>query len=96
MRQVEVLELPPVDVKNGRFPYCMVWTPLPIVAWLVPFVGHVGICREDGVILDFAGNININDLAFGKTAKYVRLTREQVTSLSVVLSLYLILWSRNV
>jgi hypothetical protein len=68
----------PVDVANGKFPFCLVWVPLPIVAWLVPFVGHVGICREDGVILDFAGNINIDNLAFGATAKYVRLDREQV------------------
>jgi hypothetical protein len=67
----------PVDVANGKFPFCLVWVPLPIVAWLVPFVGHVGICREDGVILDFAGNINIDNLAFGSTAKYVRLDRER-------------------
>ena len=68
----------PVDVANGKFPFCLVWVPLPIVAWLVPFVGHVGICREDGVILDFAGNINIDNLAFGSTAKFVRLDREKV------------------
>lgn len=67
----------PLDVKNGKFPYCLVWVPLPIVAWLVPFVGHVGICREDGVILDFAGNINIDNLAFGSCAKYVRLSRHK-------------------
>ncbi|KAG0578698.1 hypothetical protein KC19_4G043300 [Ceratodon purpureus] len=67
----------PVDVANGKFPFCLVWVPLPIVAWLVPFVGHVGICREDGVILDFAGNINIDNLAFGSTAKFVRLDREK-------------------
>ena len=68
----------PVDVANGKFPFCLVWVPLPIVAWLVPFVGHVGICREDGVILDFAGNINIDNLAFGSTAKFVRLDRQKV------------------
>jgi hypothetical protein len=66
-----------VDVKNGKFPYCLVWVPLPIIAWLVPFVGHVGICRQDGVILDFAGVINIDNLAFGSTAKYVSLRAEE-------------------
>jgi len=70
----------PVDVKNGKFPYCLVWVPLPIIAWLVPFVGHVGICRQDGVILDFAGVINIDNLAFGSTAKYVSLREDQVLS----------------
>lgn len=69
-----------VDVQNGKFPYCLVWVPLPIIAWLVPFVGHVGICRQDGVILDFAGVINIDNLAFGSTAKYVSLREEEVLS----------------
>ncbi len=40
----------------------------------------MGICREDGIILDFgiASNVNINRLAFGSTAKYVRLHPYQV------------------
>ncbi|BBN00529.1 transmembrane protein 222 [Marchantia polymorpha subsp. ruderalis] len=67
--------MPPVDASKSRFPYCVVWTPLPVVAWLAPFVGHVGICREDGVILDFAGPffVNVDNFAFGSTARYVRL-----------------------
>jgi hypothetical protein len=79
-KQVTIPELPLVDVKNARFPYCLVWTPLPVIAWLVPFFGHVGICREDGIILDYgiASNVNINRLAFGSTAKYVRLHPYQV------------------
>ncbi|CAK9209205.1 unnamed protein product [Sphagnum troendelagicum] len=73
--KVTIPELPLVDVKNARFPYCLVWTPLPVIAWLVPFLGHVGICREDGIILDYGitSNVNINRLEFGSTAKYVRL-----------------------
>lgn len=78
--KVTIPELPLVDVKNARFPYCLVWTPLPVIAWLVPFVGHVGICREDGIILDYGitSNVNINRLEFGSTAKYVRLHPYQV------------------
>ncbi|MCO5594968.1 hypothetical protein L7F22_049005 [Adiantum nelumboides] len=35
--------------------------------------GHVGVCREDGVILDFAGSyyVNIYGFAFGAAARYV-------------------------
>jgi hypothetical protein len=68
-----------IDIKKARFPCCLVWTPLPIVAWLVPFIGHVGICREDGVILDFAGPcfVNVDNFAFGSTAKYLRLNPEK-------------------
>ncbi|CAM6129929.1 unnamed protein product [Calypogeia fissa] len=70
---------PPIDTAKSRFPYCVVWTPLPVVAWLAPFVGHVGICREDGVILDFAGPffVNVDNFAFGSTARYVRLDTDK-------------------
>ncbi|KAF4688994.1 hypothetical protein FOZ60_002164 [Perkinsus olseni] len=29
-----------VDLSRDRFPYCVVWTPLPVLSWLVPFIGH--------------------------------------------------------
>ena len=51
------------------------WTPLPLITWLLPFIGHTGIGMSDGVIHDFAGpyTITIDDLAFGETHKYVKL-----------------------
>lgn len=69
-----------VDPSKARFPCCIVWTPLPIVSWLAPFFGHVGICREDGAILDFSGSnfVNIDKFAFGSVARYLQLDREQV------------------
>ncbi|RWR77548.1 protein REVERSION-TO-ETHYLENE SENSITIVITY1 isoform X2 [Cinnamomum micranthum f. kanehirae] len=68
-----------VDPSKARFPCCIVWTPLPIVSWLAPFFGHVGICREDGAILDFSGSnfVNIDNFAFGSVARYLQLDREQ-------------------
>ncbi|KAF5743198.1 hypothetical protein HS088_TW09G01263 [Tripterygium wilfordii] len=68
-----------IDPKNAKFPCCIVWTPLPVVSWLAPFIGHVGICREDGVILDFAGSnfVNVDDFAFGAAARYLQLDRNQ-------------------
>ncbi|KAH9326700.1 hypothetical protein KI387_006878, partial [Taxus chinensis] len=74
--------LPPVtqvDPEHSRFPYCVVWTPLPIVSWLAPFIGHVGICREDGVILDFAGPnfVSVDNFAFGAVARYIQLSKQQ-------------------
>nr|GMD10083.1 protein REVERSION-TO-ETHYLENE SENSITIVITY1 [Ipomoea batatas] len=66
-----------IDPKNSKFPCCLVWCPLPVVSWLTPFFGHVGICREDGVILDFSGSylINVDDFAFGAVARYYQLDR---------------------
>ncbi|MCO5603788.1 hypothetical protein L7F22_057940 [Adiantum nelumboides] len=67
----------PIDPTIARFPHCIVWTPLPVISWLAPYVGHMGICREDGVILDFAGPyfINVDNFAFGATARYVHLRK---------------------
>lgn len=68
-----------IDPSLARFPHCIVWTPLPVLSWLAPYVGHMGICREDGVILDFAGPyfVNVDNFAFGATARYVQLRKMQ-------------------
>ncbi|KAL9226882.1 hypothetical protein vseg_002643 [Gypsophila vaccaria] len=77
--QDELWPLNDIDLKKSRFPCCLVWTPLPVVSWLAPFIGHVGICREDGSVLDFSGSnlINVDDFAFGSVARYFQLDRRQ-------------------
>lgn len=76
----ELWPLNVIDPEKSKFPCCLVWTPLPVVSWLAPFIGHVGICREDGSILDFSGSnlVNVNDFAFGAVARYYQLDRRQV------------------
>ena len=68
----------PDDVARSRFPFCIVWTPIPVITWLLPFVGHMGIADSRGVIYDFAGpySIGVDDLAFGLPAKILRLRPE--------------------
>ncbi|KAI3505800.1 hypothetical protein L1887_28072 [Cichorium endivia] len=68
-----------INVTKARFPCCLVWTPLPIVSWLVPFIGHVGLCMEDGAIVDFSGSnfVNVDDFAYGGVARYIQLDRQQ-------------------
>ena len=53
--------------------------PTPVVSWLAPFIGHVGICREHGAISDFLGSnlVNVEDVAFGTAARYVQLDGEK-------------------
>ncbi|TKY57966.1 REVERSION-TO-ETHYLENE SENSITIVITY 1 protein [Spatholobus suberectus] len=77
--QHELWPLDPIDPKKAKFPCCLVWNPLPVVSWLAPFIGHVGICREDGVVLDFSGSylVNVDDFAFGPVARYLQLDRRQ-------------------
>ena len=64
-----------VNSSQDCFPYCLVWTPIPVLTWLFPFIGHMGICSSKGVIYDFAGPYYIGegDLAFGKTTRYLQL-----------------------
>ena len=42
----------------------IVWTPLPLLSWLFPFIGHVGIATSDGMIHDFSGPYTIHVCAF--------------------------------
>lgn len=65
-----------VDPSRNRFPYCVVWTPLPLITWILPFIGHMGICTSAGVIRDFAGPYTVteDDMAFGNPTKYWQLT----------------------
>uniref|UniRef100_A0A8C1Y3N4 Transmembrane protein 222a n=1 Tax=Cyprinus carpio TaxID=7962 RepID=A0A8C1Y3N4_CYPCA len=44
-----------IDKEMSRYPYCIVWTPIPVLTWFLPFIGHMGICTSAGVIRDFAG-----------------------------------------
>jgi hypothetical protein len=65
----------PIDLERNRYPFCMVWTPLPLISWFLPFIGHTGICASDGKIYDFAGSyfISQDNMAFGNPYKYVEL-----------------------
>jgi transmembrane protein 222 len=76
----ELWPLGEIDPKKARFPCCIVWTPLPVVSWLAPYIGHVGICQEDGAILDFAGSnlVSVDDFAYGSVARYIQLDRKKV------------------
>ena len=47
--------LPRVDPERDVYPFCIVWTPIPGLTWLLPFVGHMGVCDSAGVTHDFAG-----------------------------------------
>ncbi|XP_008058537.1 transmembrane protein 222 isoform X1 [Carlito syrichta] len=69
-----------MDVERSRFPYCVVWTPIPVLTWFFPIIGHMGICTSTGVIRDFAGPyfVSEDNMAFGKPVKYWKLDPAQV------------------
>ena len=65
--KVQSTPVPPVDNTKNRYPYCIVWTPLPLISYVLPFIGHVGICTSDGTIHDFGGSgyIAVDNMTFG-------------------------------
>ncbi|CAF0849466.1 unnamed protein product [Rotaria sordida] len=73
-----------IDVARVRYPHCLVWTPIPVLTWLFPFVGHMGIARTDGVIRDFAGPyyVSEDDMAFGLPTRYLQLNLNRVPTTS--------------
>ena len=61
-----------------RFPFCIVWSPIPFLTWVFPFIGHVGVCLSSGIILDFAGPyyVAMDTMSFGNPTKYWMLDPE--------------------
>lgn len=47
---------------------CVVWTQIPILSWICPAIGHVGICDSDGIVYDFQGDCTVgrNCMIFGQ------------------------------
>ncbi|CAF0941212.1 unnamed protein product [Didymodactylos carnosus] len=69
-----------IDSKRNRYPHCLVWTPIPCLTWLLPFIGHMGIGRTDGVIRDFAGPYYVSEdnMAFGRPTRYLQLDLNRI------------------
>ncbi|XP_037970706.1 transmembrane protein 222 isoform X2 [Plutella xylostella] len=70
-----------IDPDRSRFPFCIVWTPIPVLTWIFPFLGHMGICMSNGVIRDFAGPYFVSEdlMAFGNPTKYWQLSAHKAS-----------------
>ena len=53
-----------IDKENDRYPYSLVWTSIPCITHIIPWIGHLGICKSNGIIYDFAGHCLINENHF--------------------------------
>ena len=69
------------NLLHRRYAYSIVWTTLPFISCILPFIGHTGICTSKGIIHDFAGPfyVSVDEFAFGKPLKYVRLDNSKFT-----------------
>lgn len=46
----------PLSRESNGLECCVVWTPIPLLSWVCPAIGHVGICDSRGVVRDFQGD----------------------------------------
>lgn len=62
-----------IDVSGNRYPFCVVWGLLPPLTFILPWVGHMGICDSSGQVHDFAGpyTIGIDNFMTGKVMMYL-------------------------
>jgi transmembrane protein 222 len=61
--------------------YTLVWSPLPPITWLIPFIGHTGICDSSGIASDFRGPYYVGDdgrMAFGPPTRFLKIDLEGV------------------
>jgi hypothetical protein len=52
--------------------FTIVWTNLPPITWILPFIGHTGIADSRGVVSDFQGPYYVGDrgrMAFGNPTR---------------------------
>lgn len=69
----------PVDTRHSRFPYAIVWGQLPLLSWLIPCAGHLGIADSEGVVHDFAGPYFVETDRFMVTpARFYQLSPEEI------------------
>uniref|UniRef100_UPI00358F2E43 transmembrane protein 222 isoform X1 n=1 Tax=Myxine glutinosa TaxID=7769 RepID=UPI00358F2E43 len=71
-----------VEPSRNRYPFCIVWTPIPCLTWLLPIIGHMGIATSSGIIRDFAGPYHVSEdnMAFGNPTKYWQLDPSRVVT----------------
>ena len=74
-QNVELSSRKEINLKSSHFPYCLVWTPIPLITYIFPSIGHSGIGTSSGIIHDFAASffVSVDDFAFGRPTKYVKL-----------------------
>ncbi|KAL7714344.1 PPPDE domain-containing protein [Entamoeba marina] len=57
------------------YPISICWSSIPLITWVVPFIGHAAISDDDGYIYDFQSSYSIgkrkHTTCFGTVLKYV-------------------------
>jgi len=46
----------------SQLSFCILWSPIPMITWLFPFVGHLGIADSRGMPFSFPFSCNFAEL----------------------------------
>ena len=69
-------EAVPMDSTEQDLSFSIVWSPLPFITWIIPFIGHLGISNSRGIASDFRGPYFVGDdgrMAFGAPTRALKL-----------------------
>jgi Protein of unknown function (DUF778) len=74
-----------ISPTNPDLSFCILWSPLPIITWIIPFIGHLGIADSRGYSHDFQGPYSVGTsrkavMAFGPTTRYLKMDIGQLSS----------------
>lgn len=62
------------DQSHQQHELCILWSPLPIITWFLPFVGHLGMSDSSGTMNDFQGPYTVGQdnhrMAFGRPTRF--------------------------
>jgi hypothetical protein len=56
--------------------FTILWSPLPVVTWIIPIIGHLGIADSNGIASDFQGPYYVGDrgrMAFGEPTRALKI-----------------------
>lgn len=61
--------------KTEDLSFTILWSPLPPITWILPFIGHMGIADSRGIASDFQGPYYVADqgrMAFGAPTRALK------------------------
>jgi hypothetical protein len=75
----------PIDEKRNSYPFSIVWGSLPLITWLIPCIGHLGIADSRGEIHDFHGPYDVKRGRFmtGQVLKYYQLPPDVLSKYNI-------------
>jgi len=69
------------SVDTSDLSFCILWSPLPPITWLIPVIGHLGIADSRGVASDFQGPYTVGEdgrMAFGNPTRALKIDISQL------------------